>query len=249
MVEIEPSWPVFMAWSMSRTSAPRTSPTTIRSGRIRRAFRTRSRWVTAPAPSMLAGRVSSRTTCSCWSCNSAESSMVTIRSLFGMKFESTFRSVVLPAPVPPDTRMLSRAWTAARSTSARVGGTVPYSIRSAMRRGSAAKRRMDSTGPSRASGGMIALTREPSARRASTMGEDSSTRRPTADTIRSITWRRCALSRNTTRVRSSFPRRSTYTSRGPFTRMSDTLGSCMRGSIGPSPKVSCSTSLMSCSRS
>ncbi len=35
-VVIEPSWPVFMAWSMSSTSAPRTSPTTIRSGRMRR---------------------------------------------------------------------------------------------------------------------------------------------------------------------------------------------------------------------
>lgn len=34
-----------------------------------------------------------------------------------------------------------------------------------------------------ASGATMALTREPSARRASTKGEDSSTRRPTADTI------------------------------------------------------------------
>ncbi len=38
---------------------------------------------------------------------------------------------------------------------------------------------MDSSGPSTASGGMMALTREPSLRRASTMGVDSSTRRPT----------------------------------------------------------------------
>ena len=37
---------------------------------------------------------------------------------------------------------------------------------------------------------MMALTREPSGRRASTIGEDSSTRRPTADTILSIT---CAV--------------------------------------------------------
>ena len=40
-------------------------------------------------------------------------------------------------------------------------------------------RRIDSTGPSSASGGMIALTREPSCRRASTIGLDSSMRRPT----------------------------------------------------------------------
>ena len=37
-VHIEPSWPVFMAWSMSSASAPRTSPRMIRSGRIRSAF-------------------------------------------------------------------------------------------------------------------------------------------------------------------------------------------------------------------
>ena len=55
-VEIEPSWPVFMAWSMSSASPPRTSPTMIRSGRMRRALRTRSRMVTSPLPSMFGGR-------------------------------------------------------------------------------------------------------------------------------------------------------------------------------------------------
>src|SRR5258707_340371 len=45
------------------------------------------------------------------------------------------------------------------------------------------------TGPFSASGGMTALTREPSGRRASTMGLDSSTRRPTAVTVLSITCR------------------------------------------------------------
>ena len=62
-VVIEPSWPVFMAWSMSSVSAPRHSPTTMRSGRIRRALISRSRMVIWPLPSMLAGRVSRRTTC------------------------------------------------------------------------------------------------------------------------------------------------------------------------------------------
>ena len=46
-----------------------------------------------------------------------------------------------------------------------------------------------SVGPSIASGGITAFTREPSARRASTIGDDSSMRRPTAETILSITWR------------------------------------------------------------
>ena len=45
--------------------AERTSPTMIRSGRIRSAFFTRSRAFTSPSPSAFGGRVSSRTTCSC----------------------------------------------------------------------------------------------------------------------------------------------------------------------------------------
>ena len=53
------------------------------------------------------------------------------------------------------------------------------------------KRRIESDGPSSASGGMIALIREPSGRRASTIGDDSSTRRPTRDTIRSMISIRC----------------------------------------------------------
>ena len=42
-VVIEPSWPVFMAWSMSSAAPSRTSPTTMRSGRMRSEFLTRSR--------------------------------------------------------------------------------------------------------------------------------------------------------------------------------------------------------------
>ena len=63
-VQIEPSWPVFIACSMSRAAASRISPTTIRSGRIRSALRTRSRIFTSPLPSMFGGRDSSRSTCS-----------------------------------------------------------------------------------------------------------------------------------------------------------------------------------------
>ena len=91
IVVIDPSWPVFMAWSMSRVSPPRHSPMMIRSGRMRRAFFTRSVAVIAPLPSMFAGRVSSRTTWSCWSCSSAASSIVTTRSLLEMKLESVFK--------------------------------------------------------------------------------------------------------------------------------------------------------------
>ena len=45
-----PSWPVFMACSMSSASPPRTSPTMMRSGRMRSTLRTRSRTVTCPCP-------------------------------------------------------------------------------------------------------------------------------------------------------------------------------------------------------
>jgi len=58
----DPSWPVFMACNMSRAAPSRTSPTTMRSGRIRRAFMTRSRIEIWPLPSVLDGRDSRRST-------------------------------------------------------------------------------------------------------------------------------------------------------------------------------------------
>ena len=82
-------------------------------------------------------------------------------------------------------------------------------ISSAMPSGSAEKRRIDSTGPSMASGGMIALTREPSGRRASTIGLDSSMRRPTRDTILSMIFIRWASSLKVIGVNSRQPLRST----------------------------------------
>ena len=130
IVVSEPSWPVFIACSMSSASAPRTSPTMMRSGRMRSALRTRSRCVTSPLPSMFGGRVSSRTTCGCCSCSSAESSMVTMRSVDGMKAERMFSSVVLPEPVPPEITTFSRACTMPFSTFASGSSIVPRRIRS-----------------------------------------------------------------------------------------------------------------------
>ena len=79
-VTSEPSWPVLSAWSMSSVSAPRTSPTMMRSGRMRSELRTRSRIETSPLPSTLDGRASSVTTCGCWRRSSALSSTVMMRS-------------------------------------------------------------------------------------------------------------------------------------------------------------------------
>ena len=107
-VPIEPSWPVFIACSRSNASGPRTSPTMMRSGRIRRQFLTRSRMVIWPSPSRLGGRVSRRTTCGCCSCSSAASSQVMMRSSSSMNWVRQLSSVVLPEPVPPETIVLTR---------------------------------------------------------------------------------------------------------------------------------------------
>ena len=97
---------------------------------------------------------------------------------------------------------------------------------------------MDTDGPSIASGGMIAFTRLPSFRRASTMGQTSSQRRPSGDTILSIKCSRCALSLNFTPVNVSRPPFSMYTCLGPLIRMSEICSSASSGSSGPSPNVS-----------
>src|SRR5437763_1792007 len=85
---------------MSSASAPRTSPTMIRSGRMRSEFRTSWRIEISPEPSMFFGLASSRSTWFCFSWSSAATSIVTIRSESETACESAFRSVVLPGPVP-----------------------------------------------------------------------------------------------------------------------------------------------------
>ncbi len=116
--------------------------------------------------------------------------MVTMRSVAGMYPDRTLSMVVLPAPVPPDITTLSLDRTIALNVLATGSVKVPIRSRSATPNRSTAKRRIDNTGPSMARGGMMAFTRDPSARRASTIGEDSSTRRPTAETIRSMIFMR-----------------------------------------------------------
>ena len=182
---------------------------TMRSGRIRKALISNSRWRTAPSPSRLGGRVSSRTTCGCLSCNSAASSMVTTRSFGAMNADKALSIVVLPEPVPPDTTMFNRDFTTPLSSSIIPSVRERHATRSSGISLSVPKRRIDSSGPSTESGAMMALTRDPSARRASTIGEDSSTRRPTCETILSIMRSRWLSSLNETLVNSSWPLRST----------------------------------------
>ena len=135
--------------------------------------------------------------------------MVTMRSESPMKLDTTLSRVVFPEPVPPEMSTLSLEPITAWSRSTISGVREPSSIRSSAFSGSAGKRRIESMGPSRARGGMMALTRDPSDRRASTMGLSSSTRRPTLETIFSMMRIRWLSSLKRATVRSSRPWRST----------------------------------------
>lgn len=107
---------------------------------------------------------------------------------------SAFRSEVLPELVPPDTRMLQRATTAASSSAPISSLKVPFASRSAGFNGSLRNLRIDTTGPSIDSGSITTFTRPPSGSRASTIGLDSSSRRPIGARMRRTIRSRCALS-------------------------------------------------------
>jgi hypothetical protein len=64
--------------------------------------------------------------------------------------------------------------------------TVPRRMRSSGANARNENLRIVMTGPQSERGGMIAFTREPSGSLASTYGHDSSTLRPSGDTMRSI---------------------------------------------------------------
>ena len=162
----------------------------------------------SPSPSRFGGRASSVTTCSWRSWSSAASSIVTIRSSSGMNDDRTLSVVVLPEPVPPETKMLRRASTQARRKSNISAVAVPKPMRSSTVNGWAENLRIVMTGPTSDSGGMIALTREPSGRRASTRGLVWSIRRPMGVTIRSMIRSTCSSFRKRDSTRSIFPRRS-----------------------------------------
>ena len=166
----------------------------MRSGRMRSEFRTRSRIGIAPSPSTFGGRASRRSTWRWWSCSSAASSIVTIRSLSGIADESAFSSVVFPEPVPPEMRTLSCAWMHRLRKSTDSSLSEPRLIMSWRPRRLRENLRIVSSGPDSESGWMIALTRDPSGRRASTIGDDSSIRRPICATIRLMIRRRCESS-------------------------------------------------------
>ena len=110
---------------------------------------------------------------------------------------------------------------------------VPKEIRSRSVKGSAANFRIVSSDPSRAMGGRTAFTRDPSGRRASTIGLDSSTRLPTRDTILSMVRRRCASSENRASTGNILPSRSMKMSSGPLTMISVIVLVAQEGLKGP----------------
>ncbi len=205
----------------------------MRSGRIRRQFLTRSRMVIVPWPSRFGGRVSRRTTCGCCSCSSAASSQVTTRSVGSMKAVRVLSRVVLPEPVPPEIRTLQREAPMTPSTRAPSGLMDAKSTRLRMVSLSFLNFRIVRVGPSSASGGAMTLTREPSGRRASQIGEASSTRRPTCDTMRWQMFISCWLSRKRTLVSWTLPLTSMKTRWAPLTMMSAMSSRASRGSSGP----------------
>ncbi len=221
---------------MSSASPPRTSPTTMRSGRIRRALRNSVRVSIAPTPSTLAALVSSPTTFGCGSLSSAASSMVTMRSSAPIANARAFSVVVLPLDVPPDTRTLRRSRTAPTRYAIASAEAVPLRTRSSGSNGRAANRRIVRTGPWIAIGGITACTRDPSGSRASTSGCARSIRRPSGATSRSMRTRISSASRKRIGVDSTRPSRSIHTPRVPFTMTSLTRSSRSNGAIAPRPK-------------
>ena len=233
-----------MAWSMSSTSSPRTSPTTIRSGRIRSALRT---------------EVALRDLALAFDVGRAGLEPHHVRLLqheLGRVLDGDDALVGRDvAREDVEQRGLAGAGAAGhqhvepgraprRSPAAPFRrSALPSPIRSSIDSARRRKRRIERIGPSSAAGGMIALTREPSGRRASTSGVDSSMRRPTREMMRSMMWPQVRfVAERDRRSASSLPSRSTYTWRWVLTRMSLISSSSSSGVIGPRSKVSWSSS-------
>ncbi|MNM83227.1 hypothetical protein D3C81_952810 [compost metagenome] len=209
-VERLPSWPVFIACSMSSASAPRTSPTTIRLGRIRSEDRIKSRTVISPFPSVFAFRVSSDTRFGTVTiCNSAESSIVITLSSDGINWDKAFKNVVFPEPVPPLIKMLYLLRTSRCSSSAASSLSEPIETNCSIVSGRSGNLRIVIVGPFKATGGRTILTRDPSRSRASTIGDDSFTIRLTPDTIVWMMSSKRSRDSKRTGIRLTCPSRST----------------------------------------
>ena len=116
----------------------------------------RSRTVTSPRPSTLAGRASNETTWGLARRSSAASSIVIRRSSSGMNVLSTPSRVVLPLPAPPDTIRLARPLTHASKKRSIRGPMPPVATRSSGRIGTGENFLIVRVGPRSERGGTIA---------------------------------------------------------------------------------------------
>ena len=233
---------------MSRVSAPRTSPTTIRSGRMRSDSRTRSRRVTAPSPSRFGCRHCIATTSGRSTRSSKTSSHVTMRSRAGTAARRQFSSVVLPAPTAPATTTDRPACTEASRNRAAAGEHDPRSTSSAHEWARRPTNLRTLTDQWSVIGGIATCSRLPSGRRASTNGCARSRRRPARANMRSTISSTSRASR-TRPVSSCSPLRATKTRPGSLTQISSTSGSSISGVSAPKPRMRWRSRSTSCSAS
>ena len=156
----------------------------------------------------------------------------------------------MPAPVSPATSRFARARTRRATNSAIAGSRPPAATqlwpcrppgtRSSRRR---LNLRIERYGPP--TGGITALTRDPSGIRASTTGWATESSRPASAAIRSLSSTTSRAEPSVTAACSRRPARSTKISPGPLTRMSPTSASSTSGWSGPSPHTAASTAATS----
>ncbi len=233
-IEHMPGSPEFSAISRSSDSASRTSPTTRRSGRIRRASLISRRRVISPVPSRLGWRHCIATQSGLEADSSKVSSTVTTRSSGRALASSAPSSVVLPDCVAPDTRMFCPLRTQRCKNSAACFVSEPSRVSSRRSRMPRRNLRTLTAQCARVMSGMTTCSRDPSGSEASTNGELRSTRRPVECSIRSTSSRTCNSVRARS-TRSETPSRAMNTRSGPLIQSSSTLGSSRNGWSGPNP--------------
>ena len=235
-----PGSPELSAISRSRLSSCRTSPTTIRDGRIRSASLTSRRSLISPVPSRLGWRHCMPTTSGNGTFSSKTSSQVTTRSPDGIAAVRQLSSVVLPAWVPPATRMLRPADTAASRNAAHCAVIVPRDTRSSRWVARTTNLRMFTDQCARVMSGIATCSRDPSGSIASTNGVDRSTRRPEDFSIFSTRSRTSSAVRIVV-VSSCTPRRAMNTLVGSLIQISSTVGSSRYCCSGPKPATASKT--------
>ena len=177
-IEHMPGSPLLSAMSRSSDSASRTSPTTSRSGRIRKASLMSRRSVISPVPSRFGCRHCIPTTSRAARSSSKISSTVTMRSPARAPDSRAFSRVVLPLWVAPETRMFCPEITQVRRNSAAWWLSEPSATSRCRSRMRLVNLRILTAQCRCVISGMTTCSRDPSVREASTKGELRSTRRP-----------------------------------------------------------------------